>query len=319
MLRVAPGLRVLLTSPYELILTDVRGSALVLRDDDLKRPLAPKLYEVLRRQAFTRAELDEALDGDGGDRAAAIVDLLTEQAIVVGDIAEIRLGGCEAIPVTLVGDETLFDRMLTDFGPAVDVRATVPLDVAPPEGARLEAALEGAGLAVYAGPVDTKVLESLNDATLAKGVPTLPLLLLSARSALVGPYVVPGRSACLRELLLWMMNADLIPQADRTQMVGNVGGFDSGRPLAYLPLETLALGFLMEMLVEHGRARRAGRLPAYTGRAIFINLERRLLTMESVLRIPGCTRCALLTGSTYSDEVIPNELLGEIATMEIGQ
>ena len=56
-LKVAPGLKVLLTNPYELVLTDSRGSAVVLRDDDLKRPRAPRLYELFRQESFTRDDL----------------------------------------------------------------------------------------------------------------------------------------------------------------------------------------------------------------------------------------------------------------------
>jgi len=309
---VAPGFRVVLTNPYELILNDSRGSAMVLRDDDVKRPVMARLFEVLKRRSFTREEILAVLVGNGRRDGPEILEVLMDEAVVVEDLAELTFGAAPRLGVTVLGSPRLVERLLTDLGPALEVRAqlTAPSDEL--DSARLAAALDGAEVAVYLGPLDTKLLETLNDVALERNMPVVPLLLLESRSALIGPTVVPGRTACLRELLLWMMNADLIPQSDPTQQIGALGAFESGSLIAYRPLESLMLGFLMEMLLEQRRARHGGRLSAYAGRGVFVNLERRLVTVESVLRIPGCSQCATLTEATYADEWVPAELVREI-------
>ncbi len=290
---------------------------MVLRDDDVKRPVMAGLFEVLKRRSFTRDELLAALVGDGRQDGPEILDLLVEQAVVVDDLAELNLGAAPPLRVSVLGTPRLVTRLLADLGNAIEVRAQLTAPEVGLDPAKLAAALDGVAAALYLGPVDTQLLETLNDIALERGTPVVPLLLLDSRSALIGPTVLPGRTACLRELLLWMMNADLIPQSDPTQQVGALGAFESGDLVAYRPLESLMLGFYMEMLLELRRARGRARVSTYAGRAVFVNLERRLVTMESVLRIPGCAQCATLTGATFAEEPIPSELVREVQ-VEVG-
>lgn len=311
-LHVAPGFRVVLTNPYELILNDSRGSAIVLRDDDVKRPVIAQLFEVLKRRSFTREEMLAAMVGNGRQDGPEILELLMEQAVVIDDVAAPTFGVAPPLVVSVLGTTRLVTRLLADLGNALDVKTQLTAPSSELDSASIAAALDGVDAAVYLGPLDTKLLETLNDVALERSTTVIPLLLLDSRSALIGPTVIPGRTACLRELLLWMMNADLIPQSDPTQQIGAMGSFESGDLVAYRPLESLMLGFLMEMLLELRRMRPGGRLSAYTGRAVFVNLERRLVTIESVLRIPGCTQCATLTGATFAEEAIPAALVREV-------
>jgi hypothetical protein len=308
-LHIAPGFRVLLTNPYELILNDSRGSALILRDDDMKRPVMTRLFALFKRGSFTREELLTALNGSGRDDGPEILRLLLDQAVIVDDLSAVAFGAAPPLRVSVLGLPNLVQRLLADFGPALDIRTVTTGLGADLTFETLAAGLGSEETVVYLGPLDTALLERLNDLALERRAGIVPLLLLNSRTALIGPTVVPGLTPCLRELLLWMMNADLIPQSDPTSQVGLLGALDSGEPVAYRPLESLMLGFLGEMLLEQRRATAAGRQSNYAGRAVFINLERRLVTMDSVLRIPGCDRCAALTGANLGEEAIPAELV----------
>jgi hypothetical protein len=336
LLRLAPGLRLALTNPLELIVTDARGASLVLRHDGLEDPLLPAVFDVLRRPSFSAGDFELlGQHAEAADDVRDVVRMLLDNSIIIEDLGQISFGDASPLPVSVIGIPSLVARLVAELGaalsirsgalvrgvgygdmPAVDgVAAGTLSDLDPTQDladGRLAAAIGDADVCLYLGPLDIQLLEALNDLLLPLGRPFIPLLLLDARSAVVGPLVLPGRTACVRDLLLWLMNSDVVSLGDGSSYVRPLDAIDTGPPVAYRPLELLALGHLAEALLEFARTRRSGRIPPYAGRAMFINLERKIATLESVLRIPGCPACSSLTGALYSEPVLPGSYLARL-------
>jgi hypothetical protein len=246
---------------------------------------------------------------------------------VIDALERLRLGDGLRISCSLIGNADLLGELVRQLGAALDVRRVTLTEHSGPAdayGLQLNGAepvqslgilteaeadriVAGVEVVVYAGPLDVTLLEQLNRSALGAGVTLIPALVLDRRTAMVGPLMIRSRTACVREVLLWMMNSQLLPQDDAIRHIAPEDSFDTGQLIIYAPLRSVAIGFLMDYLLDWSRSMRSGRVPAYAGRALYINLERGILSLEAVLRIPGCPVCASLSQASYSERAIPSE------------
>jgi bacteriocin biosynthesis cyclodehydratase domain-containing protein len=247
---------------------DLLARSGLLVDADVLLPLAPDPPSGHDTAGVSRADVAAiaAHSGDGvaglmAARSAARVDLVS-------------CGSAEAVTVTAA-----LRRLLTAAG----LRARVLPHATPPEKPDGDRPDDGhhAGALVAVGEPDREQL----DAWMRAGVPHL-LLRISEGHALIGPFVLPGQTACLRCLDAHHTDVDpawplLVTQ--QATAVTRVREDTVPEPVDVL-LATLAASWVARDLVSHVE----GRPPSTTSTTIHLDPHLTALETHCWPRHPAC-------------------------------
>mgnify|MGYP001772547432 CR=1 FL=1 len=313
--KLVSGYKFLLTNPWELVIKEPSSNLIIIKDDDYKELTLPKVANVLKKGEFTLEELLQSVSKDKHNDVIELFEYLLRNRIIIESEEDIIYKTKRKINALIVSNisENLTKELIYEYDNILNALEIINIDknfkpdVISDIISKLNINIE---LVIYVGVIDTELLESLNNVILEKNLLTLPILTLSNTQAILGPLIIPGRTACLRELMLWLMNAEIIPEEDTTKFAKPLDSFISGNSLKlYKPLEKLIVGYAGEMIIDIITSLESKRKPIYAGKALFIDMDRKIISNEYVLKIPGCDACNRFRKERYSDVILPSSLL----------
>ena len=312
--KLVPGYNFLLTNPWELVIREPSNNLIIIKDDDYKELTLPKVVNVLKKGEFTLEELLQAVSKDKHNDIVELFEYLLRNRIIVGSEEDIAYKTRRKINALIISNmsENLTKELINEYNSLLNTLEIINVDKSiKSDISDTIQKLNNAELVLYLGIIDTELLENINNAILEKNLLTLPILILSNTQAILGPLIIPGRTACLRELILWLMNSEIILEEDTTRFAKPIDSFISGNNLVlYKPLEKLIVGYAGEMIIDTITSLESGRKPTYTGKALFVDMDRKIISTEYVLKIPGCNACNRFKKERYSDAILPSSLQG---------
>jgi len=317
--KVVPGYRFYLLNPYELIIKGPGKDIIVIKDDDIDQPpMLPIIMESIKKASFTINEILTLVDESKRDSAKKIVSTLIENhVLLIEDEKTYTLELKTKADVLLItyGAENLANKLVSTYEKILNLNVSVSLNtknyISQINEIRNDITKSPISLIIYCGVIDTEILEEVNRIILSFGIPLLSVLFLSHKSSIVGPLIIPYKTSCMKEFVLWLLNSEVIPDSSLLAYTKPTDYVETREIMLYKPLELITIGLFGEVLIDTVKTLYHTNYKNYTyaGKAIFVDLDRKIISVEGILKIPGCTACTRKGKKLYSDSIVTENLL----------